>query len=59
MSAKNIYLIGREVVKKGPEKGQIKEVLKRHIDLEHVRAVSTRYKMMLPRCLYLRNELNL
>nr|CAB3264157.1 unconventional myosin-If [Phallusia mammillata] len=41
MSSKFIYLIGREVVKKGPEKGQIKEVLKRQIDLDQIRAIST------------------
>lgn len=46
MSAKYIYLIGREMVKKGPDKGQVKEVLKRQIDLEQIRAVSTRYAVM-------------
>ena len=43
MSSRNLYLIGREVVKKGPEKGQIKEVLKRQLELEQIRAISTRY----------------
>jgi len=48
LSAKFIYLIGREVVKKGPEKGQIKEVLKRQIDLDQVRAISTRCENTFP-----------
>ncbi|XP_076800330.1 unconventional myosin-Ie-like isoform X2 [Clavelina lepadiformis] len=40
LSPKCIYLIGREVVKKGPEKGQIKEVLKRKIELEQIKQIS-------------------
>nr|XP_039262596.1 unconventional myosin-Ie-like isoform X1 [Styela clava] len=39
LSAKFLYLIGREVVKKGPEKGQIKEVLKRQIPIETIQAI--------------------
>ncbi len=44
LSAKNLYLIGREAVKKGPEKGQIKEVVKRKIPIEQITHVSLRYK---------------
>ncbi|XP_020366612.1 unconventional myosin-If [Rhincodon typus] len=40
LSAKYIYLIGREKVKKGPEKGQIKEILKRRIEIQNITAVS-------------------
>lgn len=40
LSAKFIYLIGREQIKKGPEKGQLREVLKRQIPIENVEAVS-------------------
>uniref|UniRef100_A0A4W4GEL1 Osteoclast-stimulating factor 1 n=1 Tax=Electrophorus electricus TaxID=8005 RepID=A0A4W4GEL1_ELEEL len=40
LTPKGIYLIGREKVKKGPEKGQIKEVLKRRLDIANVRSVS-------------------
>ncbi|XP_074836635.1 unconventional myosin-Ie-like isoform X2 [Carettochelys insculpta] len=35
-----LYLIGREKVKQGPEKGVIKEVLKRQVELERVESVS-------------------
>ncbi|XP_043357746.1 unconventional myosin-Ie-like [Dermochelys coriacea] len=35
-----LYLIGREKVKQGPEKGTIKEVLKRQVELEKIQAVS-------------------
>uniref|UniRef100_A0A7M4FW44 Unconventional myosin-Ie-like n=1 Tax=Crocodylus porosus TaxID=8502 RepID=A0A7M4FW44_CROPO len=35
-----LYLIGRERVRQGPDKGAIREVLKRRIELEHVQAVS-------------------
>uniref|UniRef100_A0A4W4GFC1 Osteoclast-stimulating factor 1 n=1 Tax=Electrophorus electricus TaxID=8005 RepID=A0A4W4GFC1_ELEEL len=42
LTPKGIYLIGREKVKKGPEKGQIKEVLKRRLDIANVRSVSLR-----------------
>uniref|UniRef100_A0A673IDX2 Osteoclast-stimulating factor 1 n=1 Tax=Sinocyclocheilus rhinocerous TaxID=307959 RepID=A0A673IDX2_9TELE len=40
LSPKSIYLIGREAIKKGPEKGQIKEVLKRKLDIGSVRSIS-------------------
>ncbi|KAI8478266.1 Unconventional myosin-Ie, partial [Branchiostoma belcheri] len=40
LSAKYLYLIGREVVKKGPEKGQQKEVIKRKLGLEMITSVS-------------------
>ncbi|XP_068445775.1 unconventional myosin-If [Clinocottus analis] len=40
LTPKGIYLIGREKVKKGPEKGQIKEVLKRKLEFESITAVS-------------------
>ncbi|XP_043577543.1 unconventional myosin-If [Chiloscyllium plagiosum] len=40
LSSKHIYLIGREKVKKGPEKGQIKEILKRKIEIQNITAVS-------------------
>lgn len=40
LSPKSIYLIGREKIKKGPEKGQIKEVLKRRLDISGIRSVS-------------------
>ncbi|XP_069597746.1 unconventional myosin-If [Ranitomeya imitator] len=37
---KYIYLIGREKVKKGPEKGQIKEVLKKKLEIPSLRSIS-------------------
>ncbi|XP_040273710.1 unconventional myosin-If isoform X2 [Bufo bufo] len=37
---KYIYLIGREKVKKGPEKGQIKEVLKKKLEIPSVKSIS-------------------
>ncbi|XP_051985859.1 unconventional myosin-Ie-like isoform X1 [Xyrauchen texanus] len=40
LTPKSIYLIGREKVKQGPEKGLVKEVLKRKIDVEKILAVS-------------------
>uniref|UniRef100_A0A4W4GQQ5 Osteoclast-stimulating factor 1 n=1 Tax=Electrophorus electricus TaxID=8005 RepID=A0A4W4GQQ5_ELEEL len=40
LSPRSVYLIGREKVKQGPEKGQIKEVLKRKIDMDKIMAVS-------------------
>ncbi|CAB1324287.1 unnamed protein product, partial [Coregonus sp. 'balchen'] len=40
LSPKGIYLIGREKVKKGPEKGQIKEVLKRKLEFASIHSVS-------------------
>ncbi|XP_039606317.1 myosin IEb [Polypterus senegalus] len=35
-----LYLIGREKVKQGPEKGMIKEVLKRKIEIDKIQTVS-------------------
>ncbi|XP_064424693.1 unconventional myosin-If [Latimeria chalumnae] len=40
LTPKYIYLIGREKVKKGPEKGLIKEVLKRKMEIQSIRCVS-------------------
>ncbi|KAM6963399.1 unconventional myosin-If [Aplochiton taeniatus] len=40
LTSKGIYLIGREKVKKGPEKGQIKEVLKRKLEFASISGVS-------------------
>uniref|UniRef100_A0A8D2ZDH6 Osteoclast-stimulating factor 1 n=1 Tax=Scophthalmus maximus TaxID=52904 RepID=A0A8D2ZDH6_SCOMX len=40
LTPKSVYLIGREKVKQGPEKGQVTEVLKRQIDVEKILAVS-------------------
>ncbi|XP_038825372.1 unconventional myosin-Ie-like isoform X2 [Salvelinus namaycush] len=40
LTPKCMYLIGREKVKQGPEKGQVNEVLKRRIDVEKILAVS-------------------
>lgn len=42
LTPKGIYLIGREKVKKGPEKGQIKEVLKRKMEFGGISSVSLR-----------------
>lgn len=43
LTPKAVYLIGREKVKQGPEKGQVTEVMKRRIDVEKILAVSLRY----------------
>nr|XP_025038318.1 unconventional myosin-Ie [Pelodiscus sinensis] len=40
LTPKCIYLIGREKVKQGPEKGLVKEVLKRRIEVERILSVS-------------------
>ncbi|XP_067088385.1 unconventional myosin-If [Osmerus mordax] len=40
LTPKGIYVIGLEKVKKGPEKGQIKEVLKRKLEFSSIRSVS-------------------
>nr|XP_033811648.1 LOW QUALITY PROTEIN: unconventional myosin-If [Geotrypetes seraphini] len=40
VTPKHLYLIGREKVKKGPEKGQIKEVLKKKVEIQAIRGVS-------------------
>ncbi len=46
LTPKFLYLIGREKVKQGPEKGQIQEVLKRKIEVEKIQSVSFRYSIM-------------
>lgn len=46
LTPKFLYLIGREKVKQGPEKGQIQEVLKRKIEVEKIQSVSLRYFIM-------------
>lgn len=40
LTPKCLYLIGREKVKQGPDKGQVKEVLKRRIEMERILSVS-------------------
>ncbi|XP_029466790.1 LOW QUALITY PROTEIN: unconventional myosin-If [Rhinatrema bivittatum] len=40
LTPKHLYLIGREKVKKGPERGQIKEVLKKKLEIQALRSVS-------------------
>ncbi|KAM8876244.1 unconventional myosin-Ie isoform 2-T2 [Synchiropus picturatus] len=40
LTPKCVYLIGREKVKQGPEKGQVTEVLKRQLDMEKILSVS-------------------
>ncbi|XP_043994741.1 unconventional myosin-Ie isoform X1 [Gambusia affinis] len=40
LTPKSVYLIGREKLKQGPEKGQVTEVLKRKIDVEKILALS-------------------
>uniref|UniRef100_G1P7S5 Myosin IF n=1 Tax=Myotis lucifugus TaxID=59463 RepID=G1P7S5_MYOLU len=35
-----VYMIGREKVKKGPEKGQVREVLKKKLEIQALRGVS-------------------
>lgn len=42
LTPKCIYLIGREKIKQGPEKGQVKEVLKRRMEVERILSVSLR-----------------
>uniref|UniRef100_A0A5F5PZ79 Myosin IE n=1 Tax=Equus caballus TaxID=9796 RepID=A0A5F5PZ79_HORSE len=40
LTPKCLYLIGREKVKQGPDKGLVKEVLKRRIEVERILSVS-------------------
>ncbi|KAM9825606.1 unconventional myosin-Ie isoform X1 [Syngnathus typhle] len=40
LTPRSVYLIGREKVKQGPEKGQVTEVLKRNIAVERILGVS-------------------
>lgn len=42
LSPKCVYLIGREKVKQGPDRGLVKEVLKRRIEVERILSVSLR-----------------
>lgn len=42
LSPKCVYLIGREKVKQGPDRGLVKEVLKRRIELERILSISLR-----------------
>lgn len=37
-----VYVIGREKVKKGPEKGQVHEVLKKKLEIQTLQGVSLR-----------------
>lgn len=46
LTSKFLYLIGREKVKQGPDKGQIQEVLKRKIELNRIQSVSMRYRFI-------------
>ncbi|CAB4044730.1 unconventional myosin-Ie-like isoform X2 [Paramuricea clavata] len=40
LSSKHVYLIGREKVKKGPEKGKVYEVVKRKLELNQIGKIS-------------------
>ncbi|XP_063146862.1 unconventional myosin-If isoform X2 [Candoia aspera] len=40
LTPKHLYMIGREKVKKGPEKGQIREVLKKKLEVQRINGVS-------------------
>ncbi|XP_039107503.1 unconventional myosin-If isoform X1 [Hyaena hyaena] len=40
LTPKCVYMIGREKVKKGPEKGQVREVLKKKVEIQALRGVS-------------------
>ncbi|CAH1796060.1 unnamed protein product [Owenia fusiformis] len=40
LTAKFVYLIGRELVKKGPQKGQMLEVIKRKIELDQLASIT-------------------
>jgi hypothetical protein len=42
LTPKCVYVIGREKVKKGPEKGQVREVLKKKLDIQALRGISLR-----------------
>lgn len=46
LTPRSVYLIGREKVKQGPEKGQVTEVLKRQISVERILGVSLRYSFV-------------
>lgn len=40
LTAKHVYLIGREKIKKGPEKGQIVEVVKRKLTMNDIQSIT-------------------
>ncbi|XP_065059730.1 unconventional myosin-Ie-like [Rhopilema esculentum] len=40
LSAKHIYLIGRETIKKGPDKGKIVEIVKRKLTMDKIASLS-------------------
>ncbi|ELK31068.1 Myosin-If [Myotis davidii] len=40
LTPRSVYMIGREKVKKGPEKGQVREVLKKKLEIQALRGVS-------------------
>uniref|UniRef100_A0A8C0LD44 Myosin IF n=1 Tax=Canis lupus dingo TaxID=286419 RepID=A0A8C0LD44_CANLU len=40
LTPKCVYMIGREKVKKGPEKGQVREILKKKLEIQTLRGVS-------------------
>uniref|UniRef100_A0A8C9KFZ7 Myosin IF n=1 Tax=Panthera tigris altaica TaxID=74533 RepID=A0A8C9KFZ7_PANTA len=40
LTPKCVYMIGREKVKKGPEKGQVREILKKKVEIQALRGVS-------------------
>lgn len=42
LTPKCVYMIGREKVKKGPEKGQVREILKKKLEIQTLRGVSLR-----------------
>lgn len=42
LSAKHVYLIGRETIKKGPEKGKIVEIIKRKLVMNQIGSLSMR-----------------
>ena len=46
LTPKFLYMIGREKVKQGPDKGQIREVLKRQIEIDKIQSISLRYKVL-------------
>lgn len=46
LTSRFLYLIGREKVKQGPEKGAVREVLKRQIELERIQSVSLRWVLL-------------
>ncbi|KAK2172541.1 hypothetical protein NP493_950g01025 [Ridgeia piscesae] len=56
LSPKNIYLVGREVVKKGPNKGQMQEVVKRKIPLSQIQGISLSTKQDDLFVVYVNNE---